>query len=509
MKRFTIVLISLLAMALALGAQPRRSKNQVRNDRQRTSQQVKQTQRKITLNDRQLRSCLNTLEALNADIEVSNKKIKATERSIDSINHAVKAVTDTIDAITADVAKLTESAKQSLREARKRRQMMTEASMILSSDNFNQASKRLGYLKELDRSLARKTRDLKEKKALLTQKQEHLAALKQKHSSALAALDRQRKKLVADQEEAKGLVDDLRSQGKALERELAARQKKALELDGELDRIIAAEAEEARLAAEAEAKRLAAEAEAARLAAEAEAKAQAEADAKAQAEAKAKADAQAKADAKADSKPAKQPQKKDDKKKADKKKADKKKDDKKQQSPSKPTTPVAPPSDTKAQASDAKPSSTADKSKAQDLAALSGNFAQNQGRLLFPAAGECRVVSHFGRTKHNDFTKVEVQNSGIDIQTPSGANARAVFDGTVSSIFFLKGFHNIVMVRHGEYITVYANVDKLAVRKGDQVKAGQSLGQIYADPDDGGRSILHFEVRKEREKLDPMLWIKQ
>jgi len=496
MKKLTIMFISILVMALAFGAQPRRSKSQVRNDRHRTSQQVKQTKQKITLNERQLRTCLNNLDAINAEIELSNKKIKATERSIDSAKNAIKAISDTIAEITDDVSKLTDSAKKSLREARKRRQTMSEASMILSAESFSQATKRLGYLKELDRSLARKTRELKDKKALLTKKQDELSALKQKQSRSLALLDKQRKKLESDQEQAKELVGDLRAQGKALERELASRQKKALELDDELDRIIAAEAEEARLAAEAEAKRLAAEAEAARLAAEEKTKA--EARAKAEAEAKAKTEA----------KPAKSDAKKQDKKKQDKKQ--KKKNDKKKQD-NKPVSPVPAPEDAKAQAAAAQPSAAPDKSKAsaQSVAALSGSFAQNKGRLIFPASGDCRVVSHFGRTKHNDFTKVEVQNSGIDIQTPSGANARAVFDGTVSSIFFLKGFNNIVMVRHGEYITVYANVDKLSVRKGEKVKAGQTLGKIYADPDDGGRSILHFEVRKEREKLDPMLWIRQ
>ncbi len=501
MKRLSILLISILAMALAFGAQPRRSKSQVRNDRHRTSQQVKQTKQKITLNEGQLRTCLNNLDALNAEIALSNKKIKATERSVDSTKTAIKAVSDTIAKITGDVSKLTESAKKSLREARKRRQTMSEASMILSSENFSQATKRLGYLKELDRSLAKKTRELQDKKALLTKKQDELSALKQKQSNTLALLARQRKKLVADQEQAKGLVGDLRAQGKALERELASRQKKAAELDDELDRIIAAEAEEARLAAEAEAKRLAAEAEAARLAAEAKAKAEAEAKARAEAEAKAKAEA----------KPSKSAAEKQDKKQE--KKKDKKKDSKKDKKNrnERPASPVPSAEETKAQAAASKPAGAADKatSTAQSVAALSGSFAQNKGRLLFPASGDCRVVSQFGRTRHNDFTKVEVQNSGIDIQTPSGANARAVFDGTVSSIFFLKGFHNIVMVRHGEYITVYANVDKLSVRKGEKVKAGQTLGKIFADPDDGGRSILHFEVRKEREKLDPMLWIKQ
>ncbi len=64
------------------------------------------------------------------------------------------------------------------------------------------------------------------------------------------------------------------------------------------------------------------------------------------------------------------------------------------------------------------------------------------------------------------------------------------------------------MVRHGCYITIYANLSSISVKKGDELKTGDIIGQIYANPDDGNRSILHFEIRKEKEKLNPELWIK-
>lgn len=134
-------------------------------------------------------------------------------------------------------------------------------------------------------------------------------------------------------------------------------------------------------------------------------------------------------------------------------------------------------------------------------------FAKNKGSLMMPVAGSCRIVSKFGRSTHSNLSKVTVNNTGIDIEAQKGAMARAVFPGTVSSIFNLDGFHSIVMLRHGEYLTIYANVVDLSVRKGDSVKAGQNLGLIYSDPDDGDRTLLHFEVRHEREKLDPLDWL--
>lgn len=139
---------------------------------------------------------------------------------------------------------------------------------------------------------------------------------------------------------------------------------------------------------------------------------------------------------------------------------------------------------------------------------LSGSFESNRGRLLFPVTGRYKIVRPFGRHRHPDLPNVEIDNSGIDIETAPGANARAVFDGKVSAIFQQPGFNNILMVRHGSYLSIYANLGNILVKNGDTVKAGQALGRIYADPDDGNRSVLHFELRKEKEKLNPTAWVK-
>lgn len=139
---------------------------------------------------------------------------------------------------------------------------------------------------------------------------------------------------------------------------------------------------------------------------------------------------------------------------------------------------------------------------------LSGSFESNKGRLLFPVTGQYKIVRPFGRHRHPDLPNVEIDNSGIDIETTPGANARAVFDGKVSAIFQQPGFNNILMVRHGSYLSIYANLGNILVKNGDTVKAGQALGRIYADPDDGNRSVLHFELRKEKEKLNPTAWVK-
>ena len=81
-------------------------------------------------------------------------------------------------------------------------------------------------------------------------------------------------------------------------------------------------------------------------------------------------------------------------------------------------------------------------------------------------------------------------------------------DGTVTSIFMMPTYHNVIIVRHGGYLTVYAGLTNISVSKGQKVKAGQTLGTIWTNPDAGNRTELHFEVRHERTKLNPLEWVR-
>ena len=103
---------------------------------------------------------------------------------------------------------------------------------------------------------------------------------------------------------------------------------------------------------------------------------------------------------------------------------------------------------------------------------------------------------------------MQTDNAGVDIQTTRNAGVRAVFDGEVSAVFRPDGYNSVVVVRHGQYLTVYANLDHVSVSTGQKVKAGQNLGTVFSDPNDDGRSVLHFEVRNGRAKENPESWLK-
>ena len=139
--------------------------------------------------------------------------------------------------------------------------------------------------------------------------------------------------------------------------------------------------------------------------------------------------------------------------------------------------------------------------------ALSGSFEKNKGKLPFPLSGSYKIVAHFGRQQHPELRYVQTENSGIDIETTPGTKARAVFDGVVSRIFVTPGYNSTMIVRHGNYLTIYANLSEVYVRAGEKVTTGQNLGKIYSDAQDGNRTILTFQLWKERTKLNPELWL--
>lgn len=135
---------------------------------------------------------------------------------------------------------------------------------------------------------------------------------------------------------------------------------------------------------------------------------------------------------------------------------------------------------------------------------LSGSFEKNRGILPMPITGPYVIVSHYGQYKVDGLKNVKLDNKGIDIKGKPGAKARAIFDGEVSAIFKYNGLNN-VLVRHGNYISVYCNLSTVSVAKGSKVKTRSELGTVHKDA--SGNAVLHFQLRKETTKLNPELWL--
>ena len=158
-----------------------------------------------------------------------------------------------------------------------------------------------------------------------------------------------------------------------------------------------------------------------------------------------------------------------------------------------------------------KTTTTAPKEKGMALTpaekTLSTNFVNNKGKLPWPVERGV-ISSSYGKHTSVVSDKVTVTNNGIDIATTEGAKARAVFDGEVASVTKLTGANTVVIIRHGEYFTVYSNLENVTVKRGDKVKTKQNLGTVHTNKTEN-KTELHFELLKEQNRQNPANWLSQ
>jgi septal ring factor EnvC (AmiA/AmiB activator) len=138
-------------------------------------------------------------------------------------------------------------------------------------------------------------------------------------------------------------------------------------------------------------------------------------------------------------------------------------------------------------------------------AALAKDFASNKGKLPWPVERGI-ITQNFGENPVPGTSGVTIKNPGVDIGTPSKSGVRAVFNGEVSTVVRIPGANRVVLIRHGNYFTVYSNLDEVYVKTGDKVTTKQSIGRVAADPETG-ESTLHFELWMDTNNQDPKPWL--
>ena len=148
-------------------------------------------------------------------------------------------------------------------------------------------------------------------------------------------------------------------------------------------------------------------------------------------------------------------------------------------------------------------SSKTSRTKEQKL--IAGGFEANKGRLPWPVE-KGMISGHFGKQQHPVYSLVTIDNKGIYLQTTAGAKARAVYKGDVTSCFMIANTYAVI-IQHGNYRTVYSNLSKLSVKQGDKVEPKQAIGTIFTDPEQDQKTELYFQIYKDRDILNPELWI--
>lgn len=459
-RAFAIIITS-FAIALQAVASPsgagkkkQRTIKSVKSEQKAVEAEVKKAGRELTANTRETERSLGRLSVLQRQMAESRAAIAVSQAGIDSLDRAIALRSDSIARLEARLSRLRDSYAAALRRQQLSPDVNSPLAFIFSASSVSDAYRRLRYLRQYDRWRSRRTAEITTAVGQLEQARNRLAAARDSRSDALRRLQGERDRLAGEEAATDRLVADLRKQGAGLRAVMAEKQRRMEALDRELDRLIAEEQ------ARVERERRAAEERRRKEAAERAAREKAARAAKAEKEGK-KADASA----------------------------------------------------TEEKATPAKPSGKAPEPTLDAVAEadrrLSGSFAANKGHLLFPVAGRYRIVRGFGRQPHPELKHIQTNNNGIDIEVPPGTDARAIFAGTVSAIFRIPGYANVVMVRHGEYISLYANLASVSVSKGQSVKAGQTVGRVLtAGEDEGGATTFHFELRRERAKLNPLEWVR-
>ncbi|WP_179353412.1 murein hydrolase activator EnvC family protein [Winogradskyella vidalii] len=136
---------------------------------------------------------------------------------------------------------------------------------------------------------------------------------------------------------------------------------------------------------------------------------------------------------------------------------------------------------------------------------LASSFAANKGKLGWPVTRGV-IKAKFGKGRSLTDSSVEVNNSGVKIATDKNAEVKAVFNGVVSSIHVMKRGNPTIIIRHGDYLTIYHNLSKLYVKRGDKITTNQVIGEVFSN-NVTGETLLDFRIYKNDLKLNPQSWL--
>ena len=136
---------------------------------------------------------------------------------------------------------------------------------------------------------------------------------------------------------------------------------------------------------------------------------------------------------------------------------------------------------------------------------ISNNFANNRGALPWPTEKGV-ISSSFGEHPHPVHKDIKIRNNGVNILTNKGSYARSIFNGVITAVIPTPDGKKAVIIRHGEFLSVYSNLESVIVKRNDKISLKQKIGLIYGEPEDK-TAELHFEIWKNTTTLNPALWI--
>ena len=474
-------------------------------------QKMAESQNQLATTRKDVKAQLATLQMINGQISDQQKVVTGLQVQIDTLNRRISTHEQELRELEADLTECKRRYTRGVLYMYRNRLMQNKLMFIFSADNFRQMYRRLRYTQEYVKYQRVQGKIIAAKEQAVREKRNLLSGERVVQGKLLTQGKAQQTVLEGQQRTQQGVVTDLNQKQAELQATLAQQQRQYNALNAKIEQLIRAEieaaerrrkAEEARRAAEAEARKKAAEA--ARKAAE-ERRRAAEAARKAEAEAR-RAEAEARRKAAEAERKAEAARKRGEERAAREARAAQAREEARAAEQARAAAAEAQRARTATEEANRATATANQNAPAPSDARLTGSFASNQGRLPMPITGNYTISSHFGAYNVNGLNGVTLDNKGINLTAPAGAQARCVFDGEVTAIFSMGGMTNVI-VRHGSYITVYCNLSGVSVRQGQRVSTRQTIGNVARDA--SGNCTLHFQLRHETQKLNPERWLRR
>lgn len=452
MQKYLLILVLFLGATALLQAQPVSSqRSELENERKSIQEEMKQIQSAIDKVKGQKTQSLSQLNMLK-------RKMALQEKYISNINNELKLIDDEIYLSNLEIYRLQKQLDTLKSEyartivySYKNRSSFDYVNFVFSSISFNDALRRIAYLKSYRTYREKQVETINETQSLIAKRQQQQLAKKDQKNKTLESRTKEREELDVQKKEKDVVVSKLKSQENDLQKQIAAKKKRDREIQNAIAAVIRREIEAAK-AAEKEA--AAAKAAAAKAAA-----------------AKATADKPVTITTPATT----------------------------TTTPTKTNTPVI----AKVEAPAEKPVSYLELNAAD--VKLGADFSENKGKLPWPVDNGF-VKIPFGKYTIDEL-KIVGDNPGLTIGTPVGSAVKAVFDGVVLAIHNY-GDGAAVVIRHGKYFTSYSNLSGVSVTKGATIKRGQVIGRA-GEADDASGGMVDFMVMVETNNVNPTVWLRR
>ena len=447
-----VLIFSALLLAAPCLAQTSPRIKKLQQQSSALQKQINDSEKLLRTTKKDVKSQLNNLAVINSQITEQKRLVDGYTSEVSALQGNIVQLQNELRALTADLDACKRKYRRVLLYMNRNRLLQNRLAFILQARSFRQMYRRMRLASAYTKFLRAQAAVIAEKSARVKAKADELHAAKADKDVLLADARSQHQVLEGQQKQKQTIVNDLSKKQKELQKSINQQKKKQQQINAQVDRLI---------------KKEIAAAEARRKKQEAERKA---AEKRRQEEKRRKQEAEAKG------------------KKGNKSS----KSSKSSTSTSKPTK-TAKPRYEEADETDR---------------TISSSFRANKGRLPIPITGSYAITSTYGQYNVEGLSGVTLDSKGINLTGHAGAQARCVFNGEVSAVANIGGQY-IVIVRHGDFYSVYSNLASVSVRNGQQVSTRQTLGTVASDA--SGNRTLHFQLRQRAgssaNHINPLPWL--